>query len=61
MLIKRTISSNRSSLHDDVPIYPRPLFQIFTQPIDAIDVTRVTDDDHDDYDDHDDHDYNVDP
>ena len=43
------ISSDRSSCRDDgllyvhLPIYPQqPLFQIFTQSIDAIDVTSVT-------------------
>ena len=38
------VSSDRSSYSNDglLHIYPRPLFQIFTQSIDAIDVTSVT-------------------
>ena len=38
------VSSDRSSYSDDglLYIYPRQLFQIFTQSLDAIDVTSVT-------------------
>ena len=38
------ISSDRSSCSDDglLYIYPHPLFQIFTQSLDAIHVTSVT-------------------
>ena len=38
------VSSDRSSCSDDglLYIYPHPLFQIFTQSLDAIDVTSVT-------------------
>ena len=35
-------SSDRSSCTDDGLLYIRPLFQIFTQSLDAIDVTSVT-------------------
>ena len=35
-------SSDRSSCSDDGLLYIRPLFQIFTQSIDAIGVTSVT-------------------
>ena len=42
--IHEFISSDRSSCTDDglLSIYPRQLFQIVTQSLDAIDVTSVT-------------------
>ena len=36
------VSSDWSSYSDDVLLYIQPLFQIFTQSVDAIDVTSVT-------------------
>ena len=36
------ISSDRSSYSDDGLVYIHPLFEIFTQSNDAIDVTSVT-------------------
>ena len=39
---KSFISSDRSSYSDDVLLYIQPLFHIFTQSVDAIDVTSVT-------------------
>ena len=36
------VSSDMSSCSDDGLLYIRPLFQIFTQSLDAIDVTSVT-------------------
>ena len=43
-LYRVIFSSDRSSCNDDglLYIYPRQLFQIFTQSIDSIDVTSVT-------------------
>ena len=44
-MVTMIVSSDRSSYSDDglLYIYPsKPLFQIFTQSIDAIDVTSVT-------------------
>ena len=48
LLVQLFVSSDRSSCADDgllyiyIYIYPRPLFQMFTQSFDAIDVTSVT-------------------
>ena len=36
------VSSDRSSCSDDGLVYIHPLFEIFTQSLDAIDVTSVT-------------------
>ena len=42
MLLAMFISSDRSSYSDDGLVYIHPLFEIFTQSNDAIDVTSVT-------------------